>query len=78
MEARAAALHVNYLCIDARASPAIRVATIHPVEKPLLRVVEQPAQVEPYAVAPLYAKVAGYVDKVDAESARSWKKTKCC
>ncbi len=48
-------------------APAIRVATIHPVEKPLLRVVEQPAQVEPYAVAPLYAKVAGYVDKVDAE-----------
>lgn len=48
-------------------APAIRVATIHPAEKALLRVVEQPAQVEPYAVAPLYAKVAGYVDKVDAE-----------
>jgi HlyD family secretion protein len=55
-------------CASTRAqAPAIRVATIHPTEKALLRVVEQPAQVEPYAVAPLYAKVAGYVDKVDAE-----------
>jgi HlyD family secretion protein len=49
------------------AAPAIRIATIHPVEKSLSRLVEQPAQVDAYAVAPLYAKVSGYVDKVHVE-----------
>lgn len=45
----------------------VRIATIQPAEKGLQRVVEQPAQVEAYAVAPLYAKVGGYVDKVPVE-----------
>lgn len=49
-------------------APAImRIVTIQPAEKGLQRVVEQPAQVEAYAIAPLYAKIGGYVDKVPIE-----------
>ena len=48
-------------------APAVRIATIHATEKGLSRLVEQPAQVDAYAVAPLYAKVSGYVDKVHVE-----------
>lgn len=46
---------------------AVRVATVQPTEKELLRTVEQPAQVQAYAVAPLFAKVTGYVSKVHVE-----------
>ncbi len=45
----------------------LRIATIQPAEKALQRTVEQPAQVEAYAIAPLYAKIGGYVDKVPVE-----------
>lgn len=48
-------------------TPVARVQTVSPVEKPLARVTEQPALIEAYAVAPLFPRVSGYVEKVNVE-----------
>ena len=45
------------------ALPPIKVTPIKPVKKTLVRMVEQPGQVEAFEEAPLFAKVTGYVRK---------------
>jgi RND family efflux transporter MFP subunit len=44
--------------------PPIRVTTIRPERKTLVRTVELPGRVEAFEVAPLYAKVTGYVERM--------------
>ena len=46
------------------AQPPIKVTPIKPVRKTLVRMVEQPGQVEAFEEAPLFAKVTGYVRKL--------------
>ncbi len=48
----------------ASALPPIKVTPITPVRKTLIRMVEQPGQVEAFEEAPLFAKVTGYVQKL--------------
>ena len=48
-------------------APAIKVTPITPVRKTLVRVVEQPGQVEAFQEAPLFAKVTGYVKKLNVD-----------
>lgn len=45
----------------------IRVATIHPEKKTLIRRTVQPGQIEAFEEAPLVAKVAGYVRKMNVD-----------
>ncbi|MDP1796846.1 MAG: efflux RND transporter periplasmic adaptor subunit [Planctomycetaceae bacterium] len=45
----------------------VRVTTIQPQRKPLIRTVELPGRVEAYEVAPLHAKATGYVIKVPVD-----------
>lgn len=47
--------------------PPVRVTTIQPQRKPLIRTVELPGRVEAYEVAPLHAKATGYVIKVPVD-----------
>jgi RND family efflux transporter MFP subunit len=46
---------------------SVRVTTIQPQRKALIRTVELPGRVEAYEVAPLHAKVTGYVIKVPVD-----------
>lgn len=48
----------------AATSTAIRVTAIQPSRKPLKRIVELPGRVEAFEMAPLHAKVTGYVDTI--------------
>ena len=52
---------------SAGAQPPIKVTPIKPVRKTLVRMVEQPGQVEAFEVAPLFAKVTGYVQKLNVD-----------
>ena len=52
---------------SAGAQPPIKVTPIKPVQKTLVRMVEQPGQVEAFEVAPLFAKVTGYVQKLNVD-----------
>ena len=47
--------------------PAIRVSAIAPSRKTLKRVIELPGRVEAFQVAPLHAKVTGYVDAIGVD-----------
>lgn len=47
--------------------PAIRVVTVKPDRKPLVRTVELPGRVEAFEVAPLFAKLTGYVTRVPVD-----------
>lgn len=47
--------------------PPVRVAPIKPERKTLMRTVELPGRAEAYEVAPLYAKVTGYVEKIPVD-----------
>ena len=47
--------------------PPIKVAPIKPNRKTLVRMVEQPGQVEAFDEAPLFAKVTGYVQKLNVD-----------
>ena len=47
-----------------QASTSTKVTPISPVRKTLIRMVEQPGQVEAFEEAPLFAKVTGYVQKL--------------
>ncbi len=49
------------------AAPPIKVTPIKPVKKTLVRMVEQPGQVEAFEEAPLFAKVTGYVQKLHVD-----------
>ena len=51
----------------AAAVPPIKVTPIKPVRKTLVRMVEQPGQVEAFEEAPLFAKVTGYVQKLHVD-----------
>jgi HlyD family secretion protein len=44
--------------------PPIRVTTIKPERKTLVRAVELPGRVEAFEVTPLHAKVTGYIEKI--------------
>lgn len=46
---------------------AVRVTPIKPARKNLVRVIEVPGRAEAHEVAPLYAKVTGYVDKIPVD-----------
>ena len=52
---------------SAGAQPPIKVAPIKPIQKTLVRMVEQPGQVAAFEVAPLFAKVTGYVQKLHVD-----------
>lgn len=52
---------------NAAAQPPIKVTPIKPVKKSLVRMVEQPGQIEAFEVAPLFAKVTGYVQKLNVD-----------
>ncbi|AMV20158.1 Efflux pump periplasmic linker BepF [Planctomyces sp. SH-PL14] len=47
--------------------PPIRVVPIRPARKTLRRIVELPGRVEAYEVAPLHAKVTGYVESIPVD-----------
>ncbi|MBM4076223.1 MAG: efflux RND transporter periplasmic adaptor subunit, partial [Planctomycetes bacterium] len=47
--------------------PPIKVSRITPTRKTLVRVVEQPGQVEAFEEAPLYSKVTGYVESLKVD-----------
>src|SRR4051812_46031886 len=47
--------------------PPIRVTAIHPARKTLVRTVELPGRVEAFEVAPLHAKVTGYVERIPVD-----------
>ena len=47
--------------------PPIKVAPIKPNRKTLVRMVEQPGQVEAFDEAPLFAKVTGFVQKLNVD-----------
>lgn len=49
------------------ANTAVRVAVVKPERKAMRRVIEQPATIEPYEVAPLRFKISGYVDRVSVD-----------
>ena len=53
--------------ISVGAQPPIKVAPIKPARKTLVRMVEQPGQVEAFEEAPLFAKVTGYVQKLHVD-----------
>jgi HlyD family secretion protein len=52
---------------SAAAAPPIKVTPIKPVRKTLVRMVEQPGQVEAFEEAPLFAKVTGYVQTLHVD-----------
>lgn len=52
---------------EADGPPKVRVATIHPERKTLIRRTEQPGQIEAFEEAPLVAKLAGYVRKLHVD-----------
>src|SRR5262245_16338453 len=45
-------------------APLVRVTPIKPARKTLVRYTEQPGQIEAFEETPLYAKLAGYVEKM--------------
>lgn len=47
--------------------PAVRVTAISPSRKTLKRIIELPGRVEAFEVAPLHAKVTGYVDAISVD-----------
>jgi HlyD family secretion protein len=47
--------------------PPIRVTTIRPERKTLTRTIELPGRVEAFEVAPLHAKVTGYVERIPVD-----------
>jgi HlyD family secretion protein len=49
------------------ANPAAAVSVVHPQKKALPKVIEQPGTVQPYESTPLYAKLAGFVKKVNVD-----------
>lgn len=49
------------------APSVLRVTTVKPTKTTLKRVTEQPGRVEPFEQAPLFSKVAGYVEKVHVD-----------
>jgi RND family efflux transporter MFP subunit len=51
----------------AAAAPLVRVTPIQPARKTLVRWTEQPGQVEAFEETPLYAKLAGYVEKMHVD-----------
>ena len=53
--------------VMASAVPPINVTPISPIRKILVRMVEQPGQVEAFQQAPLFAKVTGYVQKLHVD-----------
>jgi RND family efflux transporter MFP subunit len=52
---------------SAPAPSVLRVTTVKPTKTTLKRVTEQPGRVEPFEQAPLFSKVAGYVEKVHVD-----------
>ncbi len=51
----------------AAAEPWVKVTPIRPVRKTLVRWTEQPGQIEAFEETPLYAKLAGYVEKMHVD-----------
>src|SRR5690348_8517241 len=51
----------------APSSGVVRVTVISPERKTIRQTVDQPAQIEAYEVTPLYAKVSGYVSKMNVD-----------
>jgi RND family efflux transporter MFP subunit len=51
---------------EAQAAP-VRVIPIHPARKTLTRWIELPGQIDAFEQTPVYAKVTGYVDKVEVD-----------
>jgi RND family efflux transporter MFP subunit len=49
------------------AEQPVMVATVHPEQKSLRRVIEQPAHVEAFEETPLHARISGYVQKVHVD-----------
>jgi HlyD family secretion protein len=52
---------------DADGQPLPRVTVIAPERKPLVRTIELPGRAEAFEVAPLFAKVTGYVTKIPVD-----------
>lgn len=52
---------------DTAGPPAARVTVIAPERKPLVRTIELPGRAEAFEVAPLFAKVTGYVTKIPVD-----------
>src|SRR5581483_5712903 len=51
----------------AGALPPIRVTAVQPARKTLVRSVELPGRVEAFEVAPLHAKVTGYIERIPVD-----------
>jgi RND family efflux transporter MFP subunit len=51
----------------AGAAPVARVSTVYPVRQTLVRRTEQPGQIAAFEETPLFAKVTGYVKRVQAD-----------
>src|SRR5262249_22633919 len=52
---------------SASAAPLVRVTPIKPARKTLVRFTQQPGQIEAFEETPLYAKLAGYVEKMHVD-----------
>jgi RND family efflux transporter MFP subunit len=52
---------------SAGSAPLVKVTPIRPVRKTLVRWTEQPGQIEAFEETPLYAKLAGYVEKMHVD-----------
>lgn len=53
--------------VDSGKQPPVKVTPIKPDRKTLVRTIELPGRVEAFEVAPLYAKVTGYVSKISVD-----------
>ena len=49
-------------------SKTVTVRVVRPERKTIPRVIEQPGQIQPFEQTPLYARLSGYVEKVNVES----------
>src|SRR5262249_37763100 len=52
---------------SASTAPLVRCTPIKPARKTLVRYTEQPGQIEAFEETPLYAKLAGYVEKMHVD-----------
>lgn len=53
--------------VGERGSAAMRVSTLRPIRKKLVRTIEQPGEIHAFEQTPLYAKVTGYLSKVQVD-----------
>jgi HlyD family secretion protein len=56
--------HQESVASQSSATDAVSVGVVHPVERTIHYVVEEPGRVEPFEQTPIYAKIPGYVRSV--------------